>query len=83
MIWFFGRDDQSLRLDTRYDNDTSELVVMLHHPDRRAQTERFTNPEACRTWLLALEHNLELQHWTRHGSPVFLPYGWPHRRPPP
>ena len=79
MLWFFERDDQSLRLETRYDNDTSEFVAIVKGPDGREQTERFTELEACRTWLADLDNALEADRWTPNG-PVILPYGWPDKR---
>jgi hypothetical protein len=42
MLWFFDRQDQSLRLDTHYDNDTSEFVATVLYPDGRTQRQRFT-----------------------------------------
>ena len=33
MIWIFERGEESLRLETRYDNETTEYVLILHHPD--------------------------------------------------
>ncbi len=77
MIWFYERDQQSIRLDTRFDNTTSEYVIVVHQPDGRQQTERFSDAEACRQWLVAFENNLDAEHWIRHGPPVFLPDGWP------
>jgi hypothetical protein len=80
MIWFFERSEESLRVETRYDNDAREIVVVIHWPDGREQTERFTSPEACRIWLLAWERTLEGQRWKLKGPPVLLPYGWLSKR---
>ncbi len=80
MLWFFEGQEESLRLETRYDNDTSEYVVIVHWPDGRQQTERFIEGEAFRTWLVAFEHALEGKRWTRNGPPEFLPDGWPNKR---
>lgn len=80
MLWFFEREEQALRLETRYDNDAAEFVVTVQWPDGRQQTERFTELEACRAWLVALENALEAERWNPQGPPIFLPYGWPDRR---
>ena len=80
MIWLYERDNESIRLETRYDNDTREYVVVVHYPDGRQLTERFPNPEACREWLLSLENNLDAEDWVRRGPPMILPDGWP--KPP-
>ena len=76
MIWFFERGARSLRIETRYDNDTSEYVVVVHYPDRPESTTRFADEESCRAWLIELESSLEKDQWARHGPPVFLPDGW-------
>ncbi len=82
MLWFFERNDESLKIETRYDNDTSEYVVIVRYPDGHEQAERFTNGNEFGRWLKTFERNLELQQWTRHGAgPVFLPDGWPDKRP--
>jgi hypothetical protein len=51
MLWFFERDDESLKLETRYDNDTSEFVVIVRHPDGREHTERSTDGDEYGAWL--------------------------------
>ena len=81
MVWFFERSDESLKLETRYDNDTSEFVAIIRYPDGHEHTERFTESKEFRSWLVTFERDLETQHWTRHGGgPVFLPDGWPDKR---
>jgi hypothetical protein len=79
MLWFFECDDESLTIETRYDNDTSEIVVIVHYPDGHEDTERFANGDECRLWLEAFEQTLAAQNWTGRGGPIILPYGWPKR----
>jgi len=76
MLWFFEREDQSLRLESTYDNKTAEFVVSVQWPDGREQTERFAELEACRAWLLAFDNAIEAERWKPNG-PIVLPYGWP------
>ena len=81
MLWLFERDEESLKLETRYDNDRSEFMAFIRYPDGHEHTERFSDAEAFRSWLVAFEGDLETQRWTLHGSgPVFLPHGWPATR---
>lgn len=80
MLWFFEREEQSLRLETRYDNDTSEFVAVVHYPDGREHTERFIALDEFRTWLLTFESSLDAQRWTNQSGPIILPYGWPNKQ---
>jgi len=77
MLWFFDRDDESLKLETRYDNETSEFVVIVRYPNGAEHEKRFANAGEFRTWLEAFERDLAMQRWTGRGGPVILPYGWP------
>jgi hypothetical protein len=81
MLWFYERDHVSLRLETRYDNDTAAYVGILHHPDGRQETQRFDNRDAFRAWLVSVEQHLEAERWTRDGPPDLLPDGWPDKTP--
>lgn len=80
MVWFWTRDNQDLKFETRYDNDTSEFVVALVWPDGRQDIERFTQIEAFRQRLVALEHRLEEDRWKNVGPPIFVPDGFPNKR---
>ena len=82
MIWFYTRENESLRLETRYDNDTFEYVGVMTHPDGRQETKRFETVETFRAWLVSLEQALSAEHWTPTGAPHVLPEGWPAKKPP-
>ena len=74
MIWLFERDDQSLRLETRYDTDTAEFLLITHRQDGQ-QIERFADVMSFRRRLEVLERELEAERWTQRG-PTFLHDGW-------
>jgi hypothetical protein len=80
MLWFFEREEQSLRLETRYDNDTSEFVAVVRYQDGREHTERFTALDEFRSWLLTFESRLDAERWTNQSGAIILPYGWPNKR---
>jgi hypothetical protein len=80
MIWFWSRERQRMRLETRYDNDTSEFVMVIEHPDGRRETERFEDIGTFRERLIALEQAFEAEHWTQSGKPEFVPEWFPQRR---
>ncbi len=82
MLWFFERNDESLKLETLYDNDAAEYVVNVRYPDGREQTERFADSDAFGSWLVTFERSLETDRWkSPAGGPVLLPYGWPDKNP--
>ena len=80
MLWFFDREDESLRLETRYDNDRSEFVAVVTYPDGSERTERFSTLDDFRTWIDRFDQVLLEQHWAAREGPVVLPYGWPNKR---
>ena len=81
MLWLYERDRASLWLETRYDNTTDEYVGLLHHPDGRQASQRFSHLVAFRQWLLMMEATLAADRWTRNGPLDILPDGWPDKLP--
>jgi hypothetical protein len=81
MLWFYSRNRDLVRLETRYDNDTQEYIGVVTHSDSR-QTERFSTLEEFRAWLIAIERQLVDAQWFLKGTPQILPNGWPDKRPP-
>jgi hypothetical protein len=76
MIWIFERGNESLRLETRYDNETAEYILIVHHPDRSHQTERFKDSDTFQTRLDSLDTKLGSENWHYVGAPVLLRDGW-------
>ncbi len=81
MLWFYTRAHDSLRLETRYDNETREYVGILTYPDGHQHARRFDTADAFRTWLESLDRDLTEQHWAPDGPPHILPTGWPDKTP--
>jgi len=79
MIWFFGRDDQELRVETRYDSSTAEYLLVIRGPDGD-QSERFTDVADFHSRLLQVENRLETERWNRTRDPAIVPDGLPRRR---
>ena len=76
MLWVFDRDDESVRLETQYDNLTSQFVVTVHYSDGQQHQQRFADKSALFEWLEMFEFHLALQHWTGRTGSIILPYGW-------
>jgi len=81
MVWFYKRDRVSLSLETRYDNETSEYVAVVTHPDGRRETERFDRREAFGVWLKAFEERLVNDRWASDGPAHIVADGWPDKPP--
>jgi hypothetical protein len=80
MVWFWTKDSNTLRLETRYDNDARVYVALLRWADGREETERFEDSMSFQRRLEELEAYLQSEHWTRTG-PALLPDGWPKEKP--
>ena len=76
MVWFFSRDTNELRVETRYDNDAAEYVLIVHWPGGRHQTERFSTLAEFRDRVVELQHVIEVEGWLSSGSPQILRDGW-------
>ena len=76
MVWFFSRDTNELRVETRYDNDAAEYVLIVHWPDGRHHTERFSTLADFRDRVVELQHTMEVEGWLSSGSPQILRDGW-------
>lgn len=75
MIWFFDRDGQSVRLETQYEADTGEFVLIMHMQNGGPQVQRFTDVVSFRERLEVLETQLVADRWTQRG-PLPLHDGW-------
>ena len=76
MLWVFQRGAESQQLETRYDNDTAEYVLIIHSPNGSQQVERFADAVTFGKRLESLEQQLAGEHWTATGAPVLLRDGW-------
>jgi hypothetical protein len=76
MLWFYTRNQQSLTLETRYDNATHEFVGIVTGLASSPITKRFSKAEAFREWIDTLERSLAEERWKADGAPHILPDGW-------
>jgi len=69
MIWFFGRDGESLHVEMRYERAVREFSLLIGEPhgDRH---ERFSDLASCRGRLVELENQLATNRWIRGPSGV-------------
>jgi hypothetical protein len=76
VIWFFEKNGQAVRLETRFDNASQEYVIVIDWADRPSETERFGDYGRFHSRIVALEQRLTLEKWTQDGSPTILSDGW-------
>ena len=76
MIWIFKREHESLRLETRYDKETKEYVLIIHSPDDGQLIERFNDGTTFESRLDTLDKQLSSENWRYVGAPVLLRDGW-------
>jgi hypothetical protein len=65
--WFFKRNDESLRLETRYNKASGEFLLVVHRMDGSQHVERFVDAMTFQARLETLETQLRADHWTRTG----------------
>jgi hypothetical protein len=82
MLWFLRREDETIQIEARYDNDTLEYVAIVRYPDGTHHTERFLEQAVYREWLQAVERRLEREGWRYEGPPALIPDAFPTRKPP-
>lgn len=76
MIWLFERGAEVLRIETRFDNATSQFELVWNRPDGSKETERFATEGTFRARLASIEAALKTDHWNISGSPQVLSNGW-------
>ena len=75
MLWIYERSNETLRIETRFDNDTTEYLLIIHWPDGTEQAERFSSGASFQLRLESLEQQLETEEWQSRGVRT-LRDGW-------
>ena len=76
MIYIFERDSESLRLETRYSNDSKTYEIIFRRADGTTTKETFTGETSFRTRLDEIYSDLEEKEWRTIGPPHLLADGW-------
>lgn len=76
MIWLYERGPDVLRIETRFDNASSQFELIWHRPDGTTDSERFATEAEFRSRLESIEAALKSEHWNISGSPQLLADGW-------
>jgi hypothetical protein len=75
MVWMYVRGSESLRVETRFDNETNEYVLIVYREDGTQQGTRFKDPALFQTRLETLEKHLDRERWQADGVRL-LRDGW-------
>jgi hypothetical protein len=75
MLWIYQRGSELLRVETRFDNETAEYVLIVYREDGTQQAERFKDPTSFQTRLETLEKQLDDERWQSDGVSL-LRDGW-------
>jgi hypothetical protein len=75
MVWFFERAQEVTRLETTFDNDTKEYILVVES-NGTPRTERFPTQQAFQARLTNLEEQLRAQKWVQRGDVEILEDGW-------
>ena len=76
MLWIYARGEQSLRLETSFDKDTDEFVLIFYRDDGSQQVERFSDAVSFQKRLDTVDKQLAQDDWRSSGAPVLLRDGW-------
>ena len=81
MVWFFERFDETIEIETRYDNASKMYVLERRAPGQPVQIERLSTAAEFRQRLLAIEASLSEQCWRSKAQPLIVASGWPVKTP--
>lgn len=76
MIWLYERGPDVMRIETRFDQASSEFELIWHRPDGTSESERFATEATFRARLQSVESALNTDHWNLSGAPQILASGW-------
>jgi hypothetical protein len=76
MIWFFERGTDTLKIETRFNNDARMYELIWHHPDGTRTVESFFHEAEFRQRSEEVEARLLDDAWQPASSPQLLRDGW-------
>jgi len=76
MIWFYERGTETLRIETRFNNEARAYELIWYYPDGTRTLESFADEAHFRARSAAVESSLLGEDWRPSGSPQLLRDGW-------
>jgi len=75
MLWIYERSNQTLQVETRFDEGNREYLLILRPLDGTEQVERFPDQASFQARIASLERQLESEHWQTRSA-VAMHDGW-------
>ena len=72
VVWFFERASRTIKVETRYDDDSGECLAITIDAEGRETIVRFSDADQFCSWLLLLETALVDKGWHPRESPVVM-----------
>ena len=72
VVWFFERASRTIKVETRYDNDSGECLAITIDAGGRETFVRFSDADQFCSWLLTLETALVDKGWRPRESPIVM-----------
>jgi hypothetical protein len=76
MLWFYGRDNDVLTIETRYNGEAGVYELIWYRTDNTRTIERFTSEADFHERAREIESTLSADRWVRSRDPAILPEGW-------
>ena len=76
MVWFFGRGNETVRVQTTFDNSAREYVLEVEWGNRAPETHRFRERADFESRVISIEEQLRKEAWAQIGGPEILREGW-------
>jgi hypothetical protein len=76
MIWFFERGTDTLKIETRFNNEAGMYELIWHYADGTRAVEAFAVEEEFRQRSEAVEASLIGEDWQPADAPQLLRDGW-------
>jgi hypothetical protein len=67
MVWFFEREDETLRISTTYESVSGVYALTMHRQDGTDTTESFPTKAAFHKRLQEIERGLLTDSWSAAG----------------
>jgi hypothetical protein len=76
MLWFYGRDNEVLTIETRYNEAADVYELIWYRANGTRAVEQFSTEAEFHQRARDIESTLAAERWIRSQDPMILPEGW-------